>query len=153
MKWLSIRSNSKEETYELWNTEAKLLALAYHPGSATIRVNSNREKRVMLIGKEGFLKNRTVLRNEYGIKIARVLHENNQENTGIIEFDGTRLLYTISQDILLHLSITKESGEKVLACDLPATLSNTKIGYDHFVLALCWYSFISVDTMAELAYA
>src|SRR4029078_1464095 len=85
MKWLSITTRVQEKIYELWNSKEKLLALAYHPASGTLRMSADDEKRVFLIGREGFLRRRTVLRNEYGIRIGQLTYDNNQDNQGMIE--------------------------------------------------------------------
>src|ERR1700746_2691025 len=85
MKWLSITTRVQEKIYELWNSKEKLLTLAYHPASGTLRLSSDDEKRVFLIGREGFLRRRTVLRNEYGIRVGQLTYDNNQDNQGLID--------------------------------------------------------------------
>ncbi len=69
MKWLLKSNNPRQETYELRNAREPLLTLIYHPVSGTLRISAHDEKRVFLIGREGFLRRRTVLRNEYGIRM------------------------------------------------------------------------------------
>ncbi len=95
MKWLSITTRVQERIYELWNSKEKLLTLAYHPASGTLRVSANDEKRVFLIGREGFLRRRAVLRNEYGIRIGQLTYDNNQENQGMIDVDGEDFTYIL----------------------------------------------------------
>lgn len=153
MKWLSIRSNPKQEIFELWNNDKKILTLNYHPETGSIRVSSTQEKRVLMIGKEGFRKNRTVLRNEYGIRIAKVLHESNQNNGGVIEYDDTRLSYSILKDITTHIRILNEMNDTIADCEVPALPDKSTISYDHLVLGLCWYSYISSAKEQELEYA
>src|SRR5437762_14028448 len=85
MKWLLISISSRQEIYELRNSKKKVLTLAYHPASGTLRMSADDEKRVFLIGREGFLRRRTVLRNEYGIRIGQLTYDNNQNNQGLID--------------------------------------------------------------------
>src|SRR5215831_5383345 len=98
MKWLSVTTRAQEKIYELWNSKKKLLALAYHPASGTLRVSADDEKRVFLIGREGFLRRRTVLRNEYEIRIGQLTYDNSLDNQGAIDVDGADFTYTLQND-------------------------------------------------------
>jgi hypothetical protein len=69
-------------------------------------VEGETEKRVFLIRKEGFLRNKTVLRNEYGIKIGELGHEHMQN---FIDLNNERFFYTIHNNPLAELVIYKES--------------------------------------------
>ena len=98
MKWLSITTRVQEKIYELWDSKEKLLALAYHPASGTLRISANDEKRVFLIGREGFLRRRTVLRNEYGIRIGQLTYDNNEDNQGLIDVYEEDFTYILQSD-------------------------------------------------------
>src|SRR5207244_6456076 len=103
MKWVLISSNSRQQVYELWNNEEKLIAFSYHVIHGTIRIISD-EPRVFLLRKEGFLKNKTVLLNEYGIKMA-VLIEETETNSGLIEVDENKLHFSIYNRLYIEVSI------------------------------------------------
>jgi len=64
MKWQIASSTAKQEIYELWHKEKRLLTLEFHPATNSARIEYAGEKRVFLVRKEGFLKNKTVLCNE-----------------------------------------------------------------------------------------
>ena len=102
MKWLFTSNKSGQEIYELWNTREKFLTLMFQRRSGSLRITTDDEKRVFLVGREGFLRRRTVLRNEYGIKIGQLSNENSQDTTGIIELDKRRFSYSIEN---LHTEI------------------------------------------------
>ena len=134
MKWVLISSNSRQQVYELWNNEEKLIAFSYHVVHGTIRIISD-EPRVFLLRKEGFLKNRTVLLNEYGIKMA-TLFEETETHTGIIEADEKKFKYSIHKGLLKEVFIYAGDSEKpFITCDLPSALSN----YTALLLILSWY--------------
>src|SRR6266496_2317380 len=99
MKWLLISISSQQEVYELRNSKEKLLTLAYHPTSGTLRISSEDEKRVFLIGREGFLRRRTVLRNEYGVRMGQLSYDNNLENEGNIDIDDEQFNYILQANI------------------------------------------------------
>ncbi|HEY0434496.1 MAG TPA: hypothetical protein VGC95_11520, partial [Chitinophagaceae bacterium] len=72
MKWVFINSDGQHESYQLQNGTERLLTLNFHAATRMIRLTANDEKRVFFVGREGFMRPRTVLRNEYGIHIAQV---------------------------------------------------------------------------------
>jgi hypothetical protein len=150
MKWLSTGKKSRQEIYELWNTDEKLLSLTYQQSPGTLRITAYDEKRVFLIGREGFLRSRTVLRNEYGIRIGQLNYENSQYNIGAIEFDNERLNYSIRNHFPPELMIQK-NGEILVSCELPAIQKKNfnSENHDFLILALCWYMFTVVKRHEE----
>ena len=66
MRWETISTTDNHEVYRLKHHEKTILTLTLHPFSNTARVEKEDEKRVFQIRKEGFRRNKTVLRNEYG---------------------------------------------------------------------------------------
>jgi hypothetical protein len=127
----------------LQDDEKKLFLLSCQPGSGMIRISSEYEKRVFLVERQGFLKSRTVLRNEYGVKIAQVFHETT--DAGMIEFDASRFSYKIQKHLLKELLIYDENGEMLINCELPSVVNKIYSDYHHLILALTWYSFISAE--------
>ncbi|MBK5271354.1 MAG: hypothetical protein JJE22_10105, partial [Bacteroidia bacterium] len=148
MRWQMVLSTRKQEVYELWNKEKKLLSLDFHPATNSARIDHADEKRVFLIRREGFLKNKTVLCNEYGIRLGQLLHEN-KEN--FIELNHDRFFYAIKDQPKNEVIIYKESIEHPLVvCELNITNANTSIKFDtekvqpinalsSLLLALSWY--------------
>jgi hypothetical protein len=150
MKWLFTSKKSGQEIYELWSTEEKLLTLTFQPGSGSLRIAADDEKRVFLIGREGFLRTRTVLRNEYGIRIAQLNYENSQDKIGTIEFDDERFNYAIRNHFHPELVITKNE-EVIVSCELPEVPKKSfdSENHDFLILALCWYMFTVVKKHRE----
>lgn len=153
MKWLSITTRVQEKIYELWNSKEKLLALAYHPASGTLRVSADDEKRVFLIGREGFLRRRTVLRNEYGIRIGQLTYDNNQDNQGMIdvyEEDFTYILQYILQDHQNPKASIYRNSELLAVSELPVISEDiSSDNYDLLMLMLCWYISTTVKKQME----
>lgn len=80
MIWQTITSAFGDSVFTLLNNGKRLLTLDFHPSSNAARVNFEMgEKRVFLLRKEGFFKNKVVLRDEYGQTIGRIGNENNQK--------------------------------------------------------------------------
>jgi hypothetical protein len=152
MKWLSFSSNLPQEIYELWNNEEKLLTLSYQPGSGSLRITTSQEKRVFIIRKEGFLRNRRVLRNEYGVRMGQLNHETNLDNLGTIEFNNEKFNYSIQQGVVPELTIYKQT-EAVFISSLPQAKTFDSTNHDILILVQSWYLFTPVSTKKVAAYA
>jgi hypothetical protein len=162
MRWETISASSNNEVYQLHHKDKKLLTFTVHPFSNTARVECEDEKRVFLIRKEGFLRNKTVLRNEYGIKIGELGSDKNKEQ--FIEVNKERFYYSIRNNPLAELIIYKESKDQpLLVCGLNVDQGNTfvhfkkekghHLSYSGLLMALCWYMFLPVakENVAQFA--
>lgn len=144
MNWETVASGIGQKVYELWDDGRKILTLAFNSTSNYVKLESNGEKRAFSIRYEGFLKNRMVMRNEYGIRLGYISAEN-KEN--LIAFNDEKLYYTITEDKEPKVVIYNDSSDAPLAvCAL--TLGNDKsilpsvkpaATYQSLLLALCWY--------------
>ena len=95
------------------------------------------------------MRNHTVLRNEYGVRIGQVNYESSQDHVGTIDFDNKKLSYSIQKHLHLELVIQK-NGETVVTCELPTISRNFENkNQDLLILALCWYMFAIVKRQAE----
>jgi len=149
MKWLSITTRVQEKIYELWNSKEKLLAIAYHPASGTLRMSADNEKRVFLIGREGFLRRRTVLRNEYGIRIGQLTYDSNQDKEGMIDVHEEDFTYVLQSDAGPKASIYRNT-EMLVVTELPAISEDINSdNYDLLMLILCWYVSTTVKKQVE----
>jgi hypothetical protein len=156
MKWLSTSKDSHQEVYELFDSKERILSLAYHPASATLRISGDDKrisgddkKRVFLVGREGFLRRRTVLRNEYGIRMGQLSEDTNQEKQGTIDIYETNFTYILQNDHTAKVAIYRNS-EMLMVCELPAITEKISTdNYDVLILTLCWYVSISIKKQVE----
>ena len=144
MKWLLVSSSSRQEIYELWNSHEKLLTIYSHPDKGTFRIATGDAKRVFLIGKEGFLRSRTVLRNEYGVRMGQLIYDGIQENQGSVLVYDEEFYYHIGSGSPTEAVIYKNS-EILVRCELPAVAKD----HDLLILALCWYITTAVKIKIE----
>jgi len=163
MKWEIIASSSKQEIYELWQNEKKQFTLEFHPATNSARIEYAHEKRVFMIRKEGFLRNKTVLCNEYGIRLGQLVHESKED---FLELNNKRFFYSIHNNPLAELIIYKESKDRpLIICGLqvnkgnpPLQITNNRTlpanAHSSLLLALCWYMFLPVvkENMVEYAW-
>lgn len=160
MRWEAVMNNSSNEVYHLWNKDRKVLTLTLHPFSNTARVECDDEKRVFLIRKEGFRRHKTVVRNEYGIKVGELGTEDKQN---FIDINDERFYYTVRNNPLAELVIYKEFPDKpFVICELNVENGNPSfrfskdkelISHPSLLMALCWYMFLPVDKENIVEYA
>ncbi|HSU29352.1 MAG TPA: hypothetical protein VLJ68_13285 [Chitinophagaceae bacterium] len=146
MKWQTVSTSPAQETYELWSGDKKLLTLDFHPGTSSARVQHPAEKRVFMIRKEGFRKNKTVLCNEYGVRLGQLLHDGKED---LIRLGNDRFNYIVRNNPKPEIVIYNESAERPLVtCGLnidsymnPAKLTKEKNqpanAQSSLLLALC----------------
>ncbi len=163
MRWEPVSSTPDQEVYHLYKDEKKILSLTLHPFSQSARVETESEKRVFQIRKEGFLRNKTVLRSEYGIKIGELGHENGRN---FIDINGERYFYCIENNPLAELLVYKDQkAQPLITCGLSTEKGSPEIHFKKghtlgqtsqpgLLMALCWYMFLPVtrESLAVLAH-
>ena len=162
MRWESDNSTNNHEIYHLYKDDKKILTLSLNPFSNSARVECEKQKRVFLIRKEGFRRNKTVLRNEYGIKIGELGQDN---NVNFIDVNDERFFYSIENNPLAELVLYKETKERpFVSCGLSTKNGNAAVKFSKdkilsetahpgLLMALCWYMFLPVakENVAEFA--
>ena len=144
MKWESVTSGIGQSAFALWNNGKKLVTLAFNTKSNAARIEFDQERRVFLIRKEGLLRNRTVLTNEYGIRLGKTGSEGPAE---FIEFGQERYYYqsnangsvTIFQDSVEQPLAIFEMGQDAEKLDRNSEKSG-KTFYS-LLMTMCWYLF------------
>ncbi|MBK9465170.1 MAG: hypothetical protein IPN56_10340 [Chitinophagaceae bacterium] len=162
MRWETAASTSNNEVYHLYKEDKKILTVILNPFSNAARVECEKQKRVFLIRKEGFRRNKTVLRDEYGFKIGELGQERNEN---FIDVNNERFFYSTHNNPLAQLVLYKESKDKpFVSCGLsvkegtPAVdftkdklLSDTS--HPGLLMALCWYMFLPVTKENVVAFS
>ena len=153
MNWKSAFKASQQEIYELWHEGKKLLSLEYHPFTNSARIQYEHTKRVFMLRKEGFLRNRTVLRDEYGIRIGQLGFEKPAQTKGTIELHEKKFSFSLENHPEKQLVIRNENEAKPLViCGLSDAEGAGSVKVDRgaasteqfLVMALCWYLFLPV---------
>lgn len=162
MRWETASTDSANEIYHLYKDDKKILTVILNPFSNSARVECDKQKRVFLIRKEGFRRNKTVLRNEYGVKIGE-LGQENKEN--FIDVNEERFYYTTHNNPLPELVLYKEAKDKpFVSCGLSVKEGTTAVhfakdkqlsdtSHPGLLMALCWYMFLPVtkENVVEFA--
>ncbi|MEO6612982.1 MAG: hypothetical protein ABIT05_10885 [Chitinophagaceae bacterium] len=151
MRWESVASNSSNEVYHLYKDDKKILSVILNPFSNAARVECEKQKRVFLIRKEGFRHHKTVLRNEYGVKIGELGQEG---KINFIDVENERFYYSSNNNPLAELILYKESKENpFVTCNMTTPEGNVEFTRDKklsdtshpgLLMAICWYMFLPV---------
>lgn len=162
MKWKKVLTSASQEIYELWNNDKKQITLEFHPSTNSARIEHEAEKRVFLIRKEGFRRNKTVLCNEYGVRLGYLINENKES---FIQLRNDRYSYTIENNPGSELVIYNESShEPLVICGLDLGDENIKLNLQRekavpvnalsgMLLSLGWFMLQPVVNEKILEYA
>jgi len=162
MKWETVSSTIGHSVYALWNNGKKLITLVFHSSSNAARIEYADEKRVFLIRDEGFRKNKTVLRTEYGIRIGHAGVENNES---FIVLNDKRYFYSLDNSREPAVTIYKVSIDQPLAiCGLDVRSAGllARTGAKRFLpekalysllLGLCLYLFKPSEKEPALSFS
>lgn len=152
--WVKTHSCNDIEVYELFNHENKLMSLSFDNFSHTAKVECFTSRRIFKIEKEGFLRTKTIFKNEYGIKIGALEEEQWFHKEGLIELNEEKFHYKTQNNPLAELIIYKESPQNpILTCDLQYTNNeaavnvhkhHSKHNYSIFLIALAWFLFLPI---------
>ena len=160
MKWETVTSSIGQTVYTLWNNGRKLSTLVFNSSSNAARIEYRDEKRVFLIRDEGFRKNKTVLRTEYGIRIG---HTGSENNENFIVLNDERYFYSVDDKKEPAVTIYKESIDRPLAvCGLNIQddlfskagvkrALHQKTLYS-LLIGICWYLFNPLEKEKPLEY-
>ncbi len=161
MKLINVKTGTSGEGYELWADEKKLAAISFSSRSPVARVVSNSEKRLFFFEKKGILAHRTIIKNEYGIKMGEVEEEKPGTKMSRLELNEKNYYYIFNKNNSGELKVYDEATKQsLLTCSfntvttgLAKTRSLTDTKFPSLLLVLCWYAFqphtaVSSEAMA-----
>lgn len=154
MNWKDGPSKQGFNVYELWQDDKKMMTLELNELSHTAKVVCLNSRRIFKIEKEGFLRNKTILKNEYGIKIGDLSNENWLMHEGIIHLNDEKLYYTTNSKELQKMIIYKKTP-KLPLIECCVTTNNESENYNFqkhneaekypaLLMALSWFLFLPV---------
>lgn len=154
MQWVNVNKEKENNAYELWYNEKKVMSLSFSAATQIARLETGPEKRLFFVEKKGFFqKKRSVLKNEYGVKLGQLHSDNNAAEEGSIEMDGNKYSYTVNDNNEVSLALSDETGSErkpFLRCnitgviDSAAALVQRSISFHDsklplLLMTLCWY--------------
>jgi hypothetical protein len=146
MNIVSVKNNQDHHEYLLKEDDKTVLKLVYKNDMHIARIETEKEKRVLLIEDEGLLRTLLVLKNEYGVRIGSLNYDNFSGTHGTVDIESIKYRFNVSQDASTELKIYKGSRKNLIySCQLPVQDKNSKAATASLIIAVSWYLFLSEE--------
>lgn len=146
MNIVSVKNNPGQQDYILKEGDKTVLKLRYKQDLHTARIETETERRVLIIDDEGLLKSKLVLKNEYGVRIGSLSYDNFSDTHGTVEIEDTKFRFHVLNNVVSELHIYKgPRRNEIYNCQLTYDDTGTKGIKFHppaFTIALSWYLFL-----------
>ncbi len=153
MNIVSIQNNPGQQDYLLKEDDKTVLKLRYKNDLHIARVETEKEKRVLIIEDEGLLRTRLVLKNEYGVRIGSLNYDNFSAAHGTVDIENTKYRFDLKQKDSLELQVYKRSRRNLIyRCQLFIGNNNSKIALASLIIALTWYLFLKGESQEQHAF-
>ena len=141
MNIVSVKHSSGQQEYFLKEAEKIVLTLRYKQDLHTARLETENERRVLIIADEGLLRTRLVLKNEYGVRIGSLVFDNFSDSHGTVEIENTKYRFFQETASTPELNIYKGSRRNLIySCQLSYDDNSrrTKSQSSSFIIAVSW---------------
>ena len=153
MNIVSIQNNPGQQDYLLKEDDKTVLKLRYKNDLHIARVETENEKRVLIIEDEGLLRTRLVLKNEYGVRIGSLNYDNFSVTHGTVDIENTKYRFDLKQNESPELHVYKKSRKNLIySCQLSIEKNNSKAALASLIIAITWFLFLKVETQKHHAF-
>lgn len=142
-----IKSVQPVELFEVSDGAEVALTYSVNPKLSCIRTNSQSDQRSFFIEHRGLIRNKVVLRNEYGHLIGRLRYSKGSYDSGILTIEQTNFNFRVEPGDEPRLVIfTEEAAKPILSCGFKEAGNQPKSSrvssdLEYLVFALGWYLF------------
>ena len=155
MNTVSVKQIPGQQDYLLKEDDNTVLKLRYKQDMHTARVETEKERRVLIIDNEGLLRTKLVLKNEYGIRIGSMTYDNFSHTQGTVEIENTKYRFFITNASVPELHISKGSRRNLIySCQLLFDDNSKEVKSQpaSFIIAVSWYLFLKEAVPAKPAF-
>ena len=153
MNIVSVKNTSDHQDYILTEDEKTVLKLSYREERHTARIETEKERRVLIIDDEGLLRKKLVLKNEYGIRIGSLVYDNFSDTHGAVEIETSKYRFVVQYGENTELNIYKDSRRHLIYnCQLSFDNSKSKqirAQSASLIIAVSWYLFLKGSVIAK----
>ena len=149
MNIVSVKQLPGQQDYLLKEDDKTVLKLCYKNDLHTARVETEKERRVLIIDDEGLLKTKTVLKNEYGIRIGSLNYDNFSDTQGSVDIENIKYRFIVKKGETPELNIYKGSPRnliyncKVAFDDIKSRIKGSQTA--SLIIAVSWYLFLKEE--------
>jgi hypothetical protein len=149
MKWVSVNNGTAQESFELWEADAKVADISFSKSTRIARFVSKLSKRLFFFERRGLLTPKAIIKNEYGIKMGKVEETKPGTGKGYVELNDKKYFFVYNENNSGELMLYDEAMQtSLLTCSfntLSGGFNKTKSLLDtkfpSLLMALCWYVF------------
>jgi len=146
MNSISYKKISGQDNYQLKQNNETVLDITYNPETHIARVETNNERRALIIENEGLLRIKMVVKNEYGVRIGSLTYDNFSDTHGSVEIEDSRFRFIVLHEPKPELHIYKGSRRNLIySCDLSFDDKHSKeirSLSSSSIIAISWYLFL-----------
>jgi hypothetical protein len=156
MNIVSVKHSPGQQDYLLMEDDKTVLRLRYKQDLHTARLETEMERRVLIIDDEGLLRTRLILKNEYGVRIGSLIYDNFSDTHGSVEIENTKYRFFVERESSPELNIYKGSRRNLIySCQLSPDDTNSKQARSQtasFIIAVSWYLFLRNENKLKPAF-
>jgi hypothetical protein len=143
MNIVSVQNNPGQEDFLLKEDDKTVLKLSYKNDRHVARIETEKERRVLIIEDEGLLRTRLVLKNEYGVRIGTLNYDNFSAAHGTVDIEDTKYRFDVRPGEFPELHIYQRSRRHLIySCQLAVADHNSKTALASLIIAVTWYLFL-----------
>lgn len=153
MNIISLQNNPGQQDYLLKEGDRTVLKLRYNNDRHIARVETEKEKRVLIIEEQGLLRTLLVLKNEYGVRIGSLHFDNFSATHGTVDVENTKYRFDLEQNGTPELHVYKRSRRNLIySCQLIIENNNSKTALASLIIAVTWYLFLKGEPQKHHAF-
>ncbi len=153
MNIVSLKNNPGRQDYLLTEDDKTVLKLCYKNDAHIARVETEKERRVLIIEDEGLLRTLLILKNEYGVRIGSLSYDNFSVTQGVVEIENIKYRFRIHQFATPELHIYKGSYKNLIySCQLLVENNKSKNALASLIIAVSWYLFLKGKVKTDHAF-
>lgn len=146
MNIVSVKSNAGQQDYLLKEDDKTVLKLRYKNDLHIARVETEKERRVLIIEDEGLIRTLLVLKNEYGIRIGSLNYDNFSVTHGTVDIENSKYRFHVKEAASTELHIYKGSRKNLIySCQLSfddINVKEVKHALASLIISVSWYLFL-----------
>ena len=153
MNVFSVKQTPGQRDYLLKEDDKIVLKLRYKNDLHTVRVETESERRALIIEDEGLLKTKLILKNEYGIRIGSLIYDNFSDSHGSVDIENIKYRFIVRHAEITELNIYKGSRRNhIYTCQLSIEdndAGETRSQRASLIIAVSWYLFLKNTITAK----
>jgi hypothetical protein len=146
MNIVSVKNNPGQQDYLLKEDDKTVLKLRYKDDVHIARVETEVERRVLIIENEGLLRTLLVLKNEYGVRIGSLNYDNFSAAHGTVDIENSKFRFNVRVGATTELHIYKGSRKELIySCQVSfedKKAKEVKHALASLIISVAWYLFL-----------